>query len=161
MTITPINFRGDDNYFRNAVLNCTQVLKDFTAAHHREVRNYYSEDVANPITPCFIVLVNGSDDELRASQNLSRVKYTINMNLEVWYLHSDLTEETKRNEITYILWEVSSWLKQHITLNGFVPKLGLRILGTKWFPQQRGSRIIAGGMISLHVPKLYRTDVTS
>jgi len=160
-TLTPINFRNEDNYFRNAVLNTIQVLKDFSKEHHREIRNYYEDDVMNPICPCFMVFINGSNDELRASQNLSRVKYTVHMNLEVWYLHADLTEEVKRNEVTYILWEISDYLKRHITLNGFVPKLGLRVTDARWIPHQRGSRVIAGGMIGIHVPKLYSTSVTS
>jgi len=161
MAIEPISYRGENNYFRDAVLNCMQVLKNFASEHHREIRNYYEEDVINPITPCFAVIVKGSSDDFRASQNLTQVKYTINMKMEVWYLHADLTEETKRNEITYMLWEISDWLKKNITLNGFVPKLGLRVEDVRWVPQQRGSRVLAGGVISLLVPKLYSTTVTS
>ena len=160
-TLTPINFRGEDNYFRDAVLNTIHVLKLWAKENKKTIRNYYEEDVLNPITPCFCVICNGSSDELRASQNLQRVKYTINMDVEIWYLHADVTEETKRNEITYVLWEISDWLKQHITLNGFVPKLGLRIEQVRWQPQVRGSRILAGGIIHMLLPKLYSTNVTS
>lgn len=154
-----VDFRGEDNYFRNAVLNCIEVLKKFSSENNRTIRNYYEEDVLNPITPCFVVLVTGSKDELRSSQNLTRIKYTINMNLEVWYFHSDLTEETKRNEITYVLWEISDLLKRNITLNGFAPKMGIEIQGVRWVPTQRGSRILAGGVISLIIKKFYTCDV--
>jgi len=156
-----INLRDEDNYFRNAVRNCIEVLKKFASENKREIKEYYEEDVLNPRTPCFIVIVTGSRDELRASQNLSRMKYTIHMNLEVWYYHADLTEETKRNEITYVLWEISDLLKKNITLNGFVPKLGTEITGTRWAPQRRGNRILAGGMVNLLVKKLYHTTITS
>ena len=160
-TLQPIDFRGEDNYFRNAVINTIHVLKQWAKENKKTIRNYYDEDVLNPITPCFCVICNGSNDELRASQNLNRVKYTIHMNVEVWYLHAQVTEETKRNEITYILWEISDWLKKHVTLNGFVPKLGLRIDQVRWQPQVRGSRVLAGGIVVMDVPKLYRADITS
>lgn len=156
-----IDFRGEDNYFRNAVLNCIEVLKKFTIENNRTIRNYYEEDILNPTTPCFAVIVAGSKDEMRASQNLSRIKYTIHINLEIWYYHADLTEETKRNEITYLLWEVSDLFKRNITLNGFVPKLGSEITGVRWVPQLRGSRILAGGVINLLARKLYSCDVVS
>ena len=154
-----IDFKGEDNYFQNAVLNCVEVLKKFSSENKRTIRNYYSEDVLNPITPCFVVVVTGSKDEMRTSQNLTRIRYTIHMNLEVWYFHADLTEETKRNEITYVLGEISNLLKRNITLNEFVPKLGIEITGTRWVPQQRGSRILAGGVVNLLVKKLMTIDV--
>ena len=161
MGLTPIDFKNQDNYFQNAVLNTIQVLKEWAKDSKKTIRNYYEEDVFSPITPCFIVICNGSSEELRASQNLSRVKYTINMDVEIWYLFSEVTEETKRNEITYTLWEVSDWMKKHITLNGFASKLGVRIEQVRWQPQVRGSRVLAGGIIHMRVPKLYHTNVTS
>ena len=154
-----IDFRGENNYFRNSVLNCIEVLKLFSSENNREIRNYYEEDVVNPKTPSFAVICTGSNDDLRASQNLTRRKYTININLEIWYYHCDLTEETKRNEITYVLWEISELLKRHVTLNEFVPKLGIQITGTRWVPRQKASRILAGGVISLLVKKLYSTSI--
>jgi len=154
-----IDFRGEDNYFRNAVLNCIEVLKKFPDENNRRIRKFYEEDVVTPITPCFVVIATGSKDEMRASQNLSRIRYTIHINLEIWYYHADLTEEIKRNEITYILWEVSDLLKRNITLNGFVPKLGSEITGTRWVPQARGNKILAGGVINLLVKKLCTIDV--
>jgi len=157
--MTELDFRGEDNYFRNAVLNCIEVLKKFSSENSKTIRNYYEEDVINPITPCFVVIVTGSKDEMRASQNLSRIRYTIHMNLEIWFFHSDLTEETKRNEITYVLWEISDLLKRNMTLNEFVPKLGIEIQGTRWVPQQRGSRVLAGGVINVLAKKLYTCDV--
>ena len=160
-TLTPIDFKNEDNYFQNAVLNTIQVLKEWAKENKKTIRNYYDEDVLKPITPCFCVVCTGSSDELRASQNLQRVKYTVNINMEIWYLFSEVTEETKRNEITYTLWEISDWLKKHITLNGFVPKLGLRIEQVRWQPQVRGSSILAGGIINMLLPKLYHTNVTS
>ena len=95
-----IDFRGEDNYFRNAVLNCIEILKKFKSENNREIRNFYEEDVLNPNPPCFVVLVEGSNDELRASQNLTVMKYTVHINLTIWYYYADLTEESKRNEIT-------------------------------------------------------------
>ncbi len=161
MTIDSINFRGENNYFKNAVLNCVQVLKNFSKEHKIEIKNYYEEEVANPICPAFVVLVSGSNDELRTSQNLSQMRYTININLEIWYLHADLTEEVKRNEITYILWEVSDYLKKNVTLNGFVPKLGINVTDVRWIPHERGSRVLAGGVINVVARKLYSTRITS
>ena len=161
MVLVPVSYQNEDNYFRDAVLNTIYVLKQWAKENKKTIRNYYEEDVLNPTTPCFCVICNGSTDELRASQNLSRVKYTINIDVEIWYLHSDVTEETKRNEITYTLWEISDWMKKHITLNGFVPKLGIRIEQVRWQPQVRGSRVLAGGIIHMLAPKLYRTNITS
>lgn len=155
-----INFRGKDNYYQNAVLNCIEILKKFPVETGREIRNYYSEDVLNPITPSFAVIAVSSADELRAAQNMTRIKYTINIGLEVWYYYSDLTEETKRNEITYALWEINKLLKTNITLNGFVPKLGLEVSGARWLPRERGSRILAGGVIPLIAKKLFTSTTT-
>ena len=155
-----INFRGKDNYYQNAVLNCIEVLKKFPTETGREIRNYYSEDVLNPITPSFAVIAVSSADELRAAQNMTQIKYTINIGLEVWYYYSDLTEETKRNEITYALWEINKLLKTNITLNGFVPKLGLEVSGARWLPRERGSRILAGGVIPLIAKKLFTSTTT-
>lgn len=152
-----IDFRGEDNYFRNAVLNCIEVLKKFKSENKREIRNFYEEDVLNPNPPCFVILAEGSKDELRASQALTVMKYTVYINLTIWYYYADLTEETKRNEITYTLWEISDLLKRNITLNGFVPKLGTEVTAVRWMPRPRGDRILAGGNISLLAKKLYRT----
>jgi hypothetical protein len=152
------DFRGEDNYFRNAVLNCIEVLKKFKTENNREIRNFYEEDVLIPNPPCFVVLVEGSRDELRASQALTVMKYTVNINLTIWYYYGDLTEETKRNEITYVLWEISDLLKRNVTLNGFVPKLGIEVTGVRWMPRPRGNRILSGGTISVLAKKLYRTD---
>ena len=156
---TPIDHRGEGNYFRNAVLNTIEVLKKFPAEDKQRIRNYYEEDVLNPITPCFCVIVNGSKDEMRASQNLTRQRYTIHINLDIWYYHSDLTEETKRNRITYTLWEISDLIKRNMTLNEFVPHLGAEIQGVRWAPQPRPSRILAGGVINVLAKKLYSCDV--
>lgn len=156
-----IDFKGQDNYYRNAVLNCIEVLKKFDEENTRKIKKYYEEEVLNPICPCFIVVATSSNDVMRASQNLSRIKYTINIGLEIWYFHADLTEEVKRNEITYILWEINHLLKRNITLNGFVPKLGIEVSGARWVPQARGSRVLAGGVISLIAKKLYSTAITT
>jgi hypothetical protein len=86
------------------------------------------------------------------------MKYTVNINLTIWYYYGDLTEETKRNEITYVLWEISDLLKRNVTLNGFVPKLGIEVTGVRWMPRPRGNRILSGGTISVLAKKLYRTD---
>jgi len=155
------NIKGEDNYYVNAVENCIEVLKKFPEETGRRISNYYKEDVSNIITPCFCVLANGSRDVMRATQALSRIRYTINIGLQIWYFHSDLTEETKRNEITFILWEVNELLKKNITLNGFVPKLGIEINSVSWKPQARGSRILAGGLLEVNVKKLHSTMTTT
>lgn len=155
------DFRGENNYFYNAVLNCVEILKKFQSENNREIRNYYTEDVLNPNPPCFVVLVEGSKDELRASQNLTTMKYTVNIALTIWYYYGDLTEQTKRNEITYVLWEISDLLKRNVTLNGFVPKLGIEVTNVRWNPRARGDRILAGGAISVLARKLYRTSVAT
>lgn len=153
------SFRGEDNYFRDAVKNTIAVLKKFPRENKQEIRNFYTEDVINPICPCFVVLVNGSKDEMRTASAMTRIRYTIHMNIEVRFYHSDLTEETKRNEITYVLWEISDLLKRNITLNGFVPKLGMEILSTRWGVQQKGTRLLAGGAINILAKKLYTSDL--
>ena len=153
------SFRGEDNYFRDAVKNTIIVLKEFPRENKQEIRNFYTEDVINPICPCFVVLVNGSKDEMRAASAMTRIRYTIHMNIEVRFYHSDLTEETKRNEITYVLWEISDLLKRNITLNGFVPKLGIEILSTRWGVQQKGTRLLAGGAINILAKKLYTSNL--
>jgi len=156
-----IDYRGENNLYRNAVLNCIEVLKKFSSESGREIKQYYEEDVWVPKTPCFVVLFGRSDDEMRSSQNLSRIRYTIPILLEIRYYYEDLTEETKRNEITYVLWEVNELLKKNITLNGFVPKLGTEVTGVRWAPQPREeNRFLAGGIISLLVKKLYSTSIT-
>jgi len=161
MTLTPINFLGEDNLYRNAVKNCIEVLKNnFTQETGRKVTQYYEEDVLNPNTPCLAVNVISSEDIMRSSQNLTQIRYTINIGMEIWYFHGDLTEEIKRNEITYILWEINYILKKNITLNGFVPKMGIEVRGARWLPQARGSRILAGGVISLVAKKLFSTATT-
>jgi hypothetical protein len=151
-----IDFKGEENLYRNAVLNCIEVLKDnFADRTGRHIRKFYEEDVVNPITPSMSVLVVSSEDELRESQALRQMRYTVNIGLEVWYYHADLTEETKRNEVTYILWEINSLLKDNITLNGFVPKLGVEVLGARWVPRKFANSVVAGGVISLLVKKLH------
>lgn len=159
--MTAKNFRGEDNYYVNAVKNCIEVLKKFPEENGRTIRNYYEEDVANPITPCFCVTIVGSKDEMRATQALSRMRYTINIGMQVWYYHADLTEEVKRNEITYILWEINDLLKRNVTLNGFVPKMGIEVSGVKWYPQIKGSRVLAGGVLEVVAKKLYSTMTTT
>lgn len=155
------NFLGKDNLYYNAVINCIEVLKKFPEETGRTIRNYYTEDVMNPITPCFSVLVTGSDDILRTSQNMSRMRYTVQIPLDIWYFHCDLTSEVKRNEVTYILWEVNKLLKKNITLNNFASKLGIEITGGRWVPQVRGNRILAGGVINLLVKALFTTATTT
>lgn len=154
------NYRGESNLYKNAVLNCIAVLKKLPRELGIEIREYYEENVANPITPSFSVLVVSSNDEQRSSQNLTQIRYTINIGMEIWYFYGDLTENTKRNEITYTLWEINEYLKTNKTLNGFVPKLGVDVLGARWVPQARGDRILAGGVISLVVRKLYTSTIT-
>ncbi|HUW49225.1 MAG TPA: hypothetical protein VMW36_10825 [Patescibacteria group bacterium] len=156
-----VNFRGESNVYKNAVLNCVEVLKKFPAQSGREIRDYYTEDVLNPNPPCFTVLMMSSTDERRSSQNLTQIRYTINVGLEVWYYHADVTEETKRNEITYVLWEINQLLKTNITLNGFCPKLGVEILGARYEPRRRGSRVLAGGALTLVAKALYTSTITS
>ena len=101
------DFRGEENLYRNAVENCKVVLKNFAKDKNREIKGYYTEDVAEPRTPCFVIIVTGSDDEMRSAQNMSQIRYTIGIRMEIWYYHGDLTEQTKRNEITYVLWELN------------------------------------------------------
>jgi len=159
--VTAIDFMGENNLYRNAVKNCIQVLKDnFTSETGRKVTTYYEEDVLNPNTPCLVVNALSSEDVMRSSQNMTQIRYTINIGMEIWYFHGDLTEEIKRNEITYILWEINYILKKNITLNGFVPKLGVEVRGARWLPQARGNRILAGGVISLVAKKLFTTTTT-
>ena len=157
--MTPINYRGENNYFRNAVLNTIEVLKKFPGENDRTIRNFYEEDVLHPICPSFAVIVNGSHDEMRTSQGGSRIRYTIHIDIEVKYYHADLTEEVKRNEITYILWEVSDLLKRNFTLYEFVPKFGSKVVGTRFNLQPKGTRIIAGGTIILLAKKLYTSTI--
>jgi len=154
------NFRGENNLYRNAVLNCIEVLKKFPTESGRRIKGYYEEDIANPTTPCFVVLVNDSDDLMRSSQNLTQIRYTIEIGLEIWYYEADLTEQTKRGEITYVLWEINELLKKNMTLNGFVPKMGIEVLGARWLPRIRGSRWLAGGVLNIVVKKLYHTSIT-
>ena len=150
-----IDVRGQDNLYRNAVKNCIQVLKnDFTTRTGRRVRQFYEEDMSNPSTPSFAVLVVSSEDEMRSVDAITQMRYTINIGMEVWYYHAELTEETKRNEITYILWEINDLLKQNFTLNGFVPKLGVEVLGARWVPRKFTTRVVAGGVITLVAKKL-------
>ena len=155
-----IDFRSESNLYRNAVLNCIEVLKKFPSESGREIRNFYAEDVFMPVAPCFCVVVEGSNDERRSSQNMTQMRYTINISVEIWYYHEDLTEETKRGEITFILWEISELLKKNITLNGFVPKLGVEVTGVRFVPRIKGNRILAGGVISLKVRALYTQTKT-
>jgi len=155
------DFRGEGNLYKNAVLNCMEVLKKFPSESGRRINGFYEEDISNPRTPCFIVLVTDSDDERRSSQNLTQIRYTINIGLEIWYFEEDLTEQTKRSEITYVLWEINELLKRNITLNGFVPKLGIEVVGVSWIPRLRGSKWLAGGVINVIVKKLHMTSITS
>ena len=151
-----IDILGENSLYRNAVANCVKVLKDnFTSETGRKLKQIYDEDVYLPQTPSISVLAVGSDDVLRTAQNMTQKRYTIGIGLEVWYYHADLTEEVKRNEITYILWEINFLLKKYVTLNGFVPKLGCEVSGARWVPQARGDRIYAAGVISLVAKKLF------
>lgn len=154
------NFLGSDNLYTNAVLNCIEILKKFPDETGRSIKEYYTEDVMNPITPSFSVIVSGSEDIMRATQNMSRIRYTVQIPLDVWYFHCDLTSEVKRNEITYILWEVNKLFKKYITLNGFASKLGTETTGVRWVPQVRGNRILAGGVVHLLVKALHTTTTT-
>jgi len=158
--MTAINFRGNDNLYRNAVLNCIAVLKKFPKELGIDIRQYYEEEVQNPITPSFAVIATSSKDDLRTSQAAQQIRYTINIGLEVWYYHSDLTVETKRNEVTYILWEINKLLKANFTLNGFVNKMGLEVTGARWYPKLLGTRVLAGGVITLIVKALYTSTTT-
>jgi len=154
------NFRGENNLYKNAVLNCIEVLKKFPGESGRRINDYYEEDIANPNPPCFVVVATDSEDIRRSSQNLTQIRYTIEIGLEVWYYESDLTEQTKRGEITYTLWEINELLKKNITLNGFVPKMGIEVLGARWVPRMRGSRWLAGGVLNVVVKKLHHTTIT-
>lgn len=159
--MTVIDFQGEDNYYINAVKNCIEVLKKFPLESGKQIKEYYEEDVINPKTPSFCVIATGSRDEMRSSQNLSRIRYTINIGLEIWYYHADLTEETKRNEITSILWRINDLLKRNMTLNGFVPNMGIEVTGARWVPRARGSRVLAGGALTVIAKKLYSTTITT
>ena len=149
-----IDDRGENNLYRNAVLNLKEVLKNnFYNETGRKLREIYEEDVLNPITPSVSILVVDSKDIMREANAFTSLRYTINIGMEVWYYHADLTEETKRNEITYILWEINKMLKKYITINGF----GNEVLGARYVASQKGNRIVAGGVISLLAKKLYRS----
>ncbi len=158
--MTVINHLGENNHYRNAVLNCIQVLKDNMPRIGRKMKEYYEEDILNPICPSMAVIVENSEDEMRSTQAFVHVRYTIDIGLQVWYYHEDLTEETKRNEITYILWEINKLLKENITLNGFVPHMGLEVRGARWSPRIRGDRMLAGGVIILVAHKLHTTSTS-
>jgi hypothetical protein len=151
-----INDRGEGNLFRNAILNVKQVIKDnFFEETGRKIKEIYEETVSNPVTPSIALLVVDSKDILRESNALRSVRYTINIGMEIWYYHCDLTEETKRNEVTYILWEISKMMKKYPTLNGFTPKLGTEVLGARYVASQFNNKVLAGGVISLYAKKLY------
>ncbi len=156
-----VNFKNEDNYYHNAVLNCIEVLKAFSRDERVEIRHFYEEDVINPDTPSVCIIVNQSEDQMRISNAMQQIRYTINIDMEVWYYYADLTEEIKRNKVMYELWKMNDYLKKHITLNGFAPKLGLEVSGTRWVPVRRGSRILASGVIPIRVKKLYKTTSTS
>jgi len=157
-----IDVLGENSLYRNAVKNCIQVLKDnFTAETGRTIKQFYEEDVYLPQTPSISVIAVGSNDDLRTVQNMTQMRYTINIGLEIWYFHADLTEEVKRNEITYILWEINFLLKKYVTLNGFVPKLGVEVSGARWVPQARGEKIYAAGVVSLVAKKLFTSTTVT
>ncbi len=156
--VEAIDIAGLQNLFENGLENIKKVIEDNQSSFKTpgRLKEIYTEDEILPLTPSMAVLFTSAENELRSASGLSRLKYTMNLHYDLWYYHSELNDNTRREEITEILWQITNVLMVNTTLNCFVPKLGSVVEVATYRPRLRGGGVImASALITLVAYKLY------
>ncbi len=154
---SPIDISGLNNLYLNGLENIKLIIDDNQGSLKcGRLKAIYTEDVVLPLTPSIAILFTGSENVLRSASNLTRRNYTMNLSYDLWYYHSELNDNTRREEITEVLWQIVNVLMTNTTLNNFAPKLGSVVEVATFRPRMRdGGVIMASALIVLTVYKLY------
>lgn len=156
----PIDVSGLNNLYLNGLENIKKVIDDNQSGLKcGRLKQIYTEDEILPLTPSIAILFTGSENVLRSASNLTRRFYTMNLSYDLWYYHSELNDNTRREEITEVLFQIVHILMTYTTLNSFVPKLGSVVEVATFRPRMRGGNVImASALIVLTAYKLYSIE---
>ena len=155
--VDAIDIAGFQNLFANGLENIKKVIEDNQSSLKcGRLKQIYSDDVVLPLTPSIAIMFTGSEQTLRSASNLTRLNYKMDLRYDLWYYHSELNDNTRREDITEILWQITSVLMVNTTLNCFVPKLGSVVEVATYRPRMRGGGVImASALITLVAYKLH------
>jgi len=152
----PISISGKENFIQDGVANIKKVIEDNKSSFNERIKKIYTDDILLPETPSVSIVFNSASNDLRSASAMSRRNYTYHLRYDIWYYHSEISENTKINHLTEIGWQIAQLFLNNISINCFVPKLGCEIEIVRYRPRLKGGKLIASVQISLVAHKLLR-----
>lgn len=156
--MTVINWAGQGNFIRDGVRNIKQVIEDNKNSLSTRINDIYTEDIMLPNTPSVAIVFNRMRYDLRSASLRARRNYTFHLFYDIWYYHSELSENVKHEHVSELGWEISMLFVTDITINCFVPKLGCEVEFVRYRPRLRGNKVIASALVSLVAHKLKQVN---
>jgi hypothetical protein len=151
---TPLDISGHGNIYQNGVENIKQVMEDNKSSLYVTLKEIYDDDVVLPLTPSVAIMFDSAGTTLRAASGFHRRSYTISLRYDLWYYHSELKQDTKREHVVQIAWQIQNIYMVNTSLNGFVPKLASMVETVRYRPRLRSGTIFASALISIIAQKL-------
>ena len=151
-----IDLNSLDNLFDNAVQNIIQVFKD----HQKDelnirLRKIYDDDIQNPEARSVAVDIQGHTTIMRSWIGRTKRNFLSAITVHIWYYHEELTETTRKREVTTMLGRISNMFLKHSSINGFCDVLGSNVVGSEYLPRKLKNKIMAGGLVRLTLNKYH------
>jgi hypothetical protein len=149
---------GDlNNLMDNARANIVEL---FNLYQHDEIgvrfSEIYNEEIKTPKRNSVAIDIDGFTATQRAWNNRTSIRYTIGINVNIWYYHEDLNEKTRKRDVMQVVWRIANMFVKHVTVNGFCPGLGCEIISTEYTPKITDQKIIAAGLVRVKLNKLFQ-----
>jgi len=158
--VRDIDLNSLNNLFDNAVVNIIQVFKDHQQDElNTRLRKIYDDDIQNPESKSIAVDIQGHTTEMRSWIGRTKRNFLSVIVVNIWYYHEELTETTRKREVTNMLGRISNMFLKHSTINGFCDVLGSGVDGSEYLPRKLKNKIMAGGLVRLTLSKYH--SVTS
>lgn len=153
-----IDLGDKDNILDNAAINIEEVFNLYQWEEcELRLSKIYNEDIRTPVSNSVAIDVQGveASRENRAISGFNNHRYTLTIDVSVWYYYEEMNPDVRKKDVQNILWKIAKMFMKHTTCNGFCPKLGCEVLGTEYLPRRFDNKIMAGGVVRLRLTKLY------
>jgi len=149
------------NPFHDCVANITEILRrkiredpNQELKAIRRLMDVYDDDVLLiPKPPAIAVSFADWEEEIHTIGKSPRVTAEYKVGINIFFYHSELTNNIRKSEIRDGLWEISRILRRNSSLNGLSSK-GANIVQGEIMFRVRNERLYQGGIIRLAVPIL-------
>lgn len=116
----------------------------------------YDEEHKAPKRNSIAIDIDSFSTTQRAWHNRTSIRYTIGINVNIWYYHEDLNERTRKRDVMQVVWRIANMFIKHVTVNGFCSELGCEIISSEYLPQITDQKIIAAGVVRIKLNKLFQ-----